>query len=163
VSGSRLTMTHRSSFNVTPRADPLLPSPNINVRPTHPSSSNGSALSVSITTLGRNLRRSQRSTPRPDSRATECTVPRLITEIQASSKMPCLRFINSTSLPYRLEISSRSSSLRVRTPSRPAYNVRRQRLHSVVVEPEWFIEEQLWQFARCQPWEPTFVVDSPNS
>jgi hypothetical protein len=67
---------------------------------------------VSITTFGRNLRRSQRSTSRPDSRATEWTVPRLITEIQASSKMPCLRFINSTSLPYRLEISSRSSSLR---------------------------------------------------
>jgi hypothetical protein len=86
-----------------------------------PIDSNGSALSVSITTFGRNLRRSQRSTSRPDSRATECTVPRLITEIEASSKMPCLRFINSTSLPYRLESSSCSSSLRSSYSSRPAY------------------------------------------
>src|SRR5437879_10008432 len=105
-------MTHRSSLIVTPTAAALFPSPNINVRPHHLSSSNGSALFVSITTFGRNLRRSQESTPRPDSRATECTVPRLITEIGASSKMPCLRFINSRSLPYRLESSSRSSSLR---------------------------------------------------
>ena len=81
----------------------------IKVRPTQMSSAKGSTLSVSITRFGRNLRMSR---SRPHSRWMPVTVLRLMTEIDASSKMPCLRFINSTSLPYRLETSSRNSLLR---------------------------------------------------
>ncbi len=96
VSGSRLIIIHRASRIVILSIGPTSLLPNTNLPPIQLSSRNGSVASAAITILARNRLVSKFC---PASRPIAEIVAKLITDTLASSKIPCLSFINSTSLP----------------------------------------------------------------
>jgi len=106
-SGSRFTIEQRTSRIVTAMAGASSPSPNDSTPPNHSSSWKGTDRSGRITTFGRNLRTSGLS---PASRPISRTVSEAITEMLASSKMPCFNCIICTGAPYRRPTSVAKSS-----------------------------------------------------
>jgi hypothetical protein len=88
-------------------AGPSSPSPNDSTPPNHSSSWKGTDRSNRTTIFGRNRRMSRlRPARRPISR----TVSEVITEMHASSKMPCFNCIICTGAPHRRSTSAAKSS-----------------------------------------------------
>jgi hypothetical protein len=94
--GIRFTIEQRTSRIVTAMAGASSPSPNDSTPPTHSSSWKGTDRSERTTTFGRNRRTSGLC---PASRPISRTVSEAITEMLASSKMPCFNCIICTGAP----------------------------------------------------------------
>jgi hypothetical protein len=133
-------------------------SPNESTPPNHSSSWKGSGRSERTTILGRNRRTSGLC---PARRAISRTVSEAITEMLASSKMPCFNCIICTGAPNR-----RPTSVANSPEDRHLFSIRRANMRRKVRLSTVFTvrskQEQVGKLACCQPRE-TAAVANPHS